>query len=66
MKSDMGKDVTKCLTYQQIKEKHQRLLGFLQPMSLLEYKWEHASMDFIVRFPRVQSGVNTLWVIVNR
>ena len=37
----------KCLIYQQIKVEHQRLSGLLQPLSILERKWEHISMDFV-------------------
>ena len=48
MKREIAQFVKKkCLIYQQIKVEHQRLSGLLQPLSILERKWEHISMDFV-------------------
>ena len=32
--------VARCLTYQQVKSKHQRPGGMLQPLDIPEWKWE--------------------------
>ena len=39
MKRDIAQFVTQCLVCQQVKAKHQRPAGFLQPLSIPEWKW---------------------------
>jgi transposase InsO family protein len=38
----------------------------LQPLQVLEWKWEEIAMDFIVGLPRTQLGYDSIWVIVDR
>jgi transposase InsO family protein len=38
----------------------------LQPLKILEWKWEEIGMDFIVGLPRTQAGYDSIWVIVNQ
>jgi hypothetical protein len=38
----------------------------LQPLSILAYKWEDISMDFIVGLPLTGHRFNSIWVIINR
>ncbi|GKB78493.1 putative reverse transcriptase domain-containing protein [Tanacetum coccineum] len=42
----------RCLTCQQVKIKHQRASGLLQPLDILTWKWEKISMDFVTGLPR--------------
>jgi hypothetical protein len=49
-----------------VKAEHQRLAGLLQPLKILEWKWEEIRMDFIVELPRTQAGCDLIWVIVDR
>ncbi|XP_035547399.1 uncharacterized protein LOC118348925 [Juglans regia] len=44
---------------------HQRLAGLLQPLQILEWKWEHIFMDFVTGLPRTLSGQDAIWVIVD-
>jgi hypothetical protein len=53
-------------TCQRVKVEHQRPAGLLQPMKILEWKWEEIGMDFIVGLPRIQAGYDLIWVIVDR
>ncbi|GJV28891.1 putative nucleotidyltransferase, ribonuclease H [Tanacetum coccineum] len=46
MKHDVARFVAKCLTCQQVKIKHQRTSGLLQPLDILTWKWEKISMHF--------------------
>ena len=41
-------------------------MGTLQPLPILEWKWEHITMDFVVGLPRTQQGHDAIWVIVDR
>jgi hypothetical protein len=49
-----------------VKAEHQRPAGLLQPLKILEWKWEEIRMDFIVGLPRTQAGYDLIWVIVDR
>jgi hypothetical protein len=66
MKRDITEYVTLCDTCQWVKAEHQRLAGLLQPLKILEWKWEEIGMDFIVGLPRTQAGYVSIWVIVDR
>jgi hypothetical protein len=65
MKREMVKYVSECDTCQRVKADHLRPTGNLQPMSILEWKWENICMDFIVGLPRTSHGYNSIWVIVD-
>jgi hypothetical protein len=49
-----------------VKVEHQRPVGLLQPLKILEWKWEEIGMDFVVRLPRTQARYDSIWVIVDR
>ncbi|RVW58539.1 Transposon Ty3-I Gag-Pol polyprotein [Vitis vinifera] len=66
MKRDIAQFVAQCLVCQQVKAEHQRPVGFLQPLSIPEWKWEHITMDFVTGLPRTLGGNNAIWVIVDR
>ena len=51
MKREIAEYVSRCLTSQQVKVEHQRPAGLLQPLQILEWKWEHIAMDFVVGLP---------------
>jgi hypothetical protein len=46
MKRDIIEYVSLCDTCQRVKAKHQRPTGLLQPLKILEWKWEETGMDF--------------------
>ena len=66
MKREIATYVSQCLTCQQVKAEHQKLLGLLQPLPVPQWKWEHISMDFVVGLPRSQQSHYAIWVIVDR
>ena len=66
MKRDIANFVSKCLVCQQLKAEHQRPSGTFQPLSFLEWKCEHITMDFVIGLPCTQVGYNAIWVIMNR
>ena len=51
MKRDVAEFMSKCFVCQQVKVEHQKPTGTLQPLLILEWKWEHIIMEFIVGFP---------------
>ena len=49
-----------------MKVEHQRPGGKLQPLSILEWKWENITMDFVSGLPKSSRGNDTVWVIIDR
>ncbi|GKE88516.1 putative reverse transcriptase domain-containing protein, partial [Tanacetum coccineum] len=66
MKRDIAIYVSKCLTCSKVKVEHQRPSGLLQQPEIPEWKWDKITMDFITKLPRMKSGHDTIWVIVDR
>ena len=66
MKRHVGDFVRRCLTCQQVKAEHQKPTGLLQPLEVVELKWEHVTMDFVIRLPRTPQSRDAVWVIVDR
>ena len=66
MKKHVGGFVRHGLTCQQVKAEHQRPTGLLQPLELVEWKWEHITMDFVTHLPQTSRGHDAVWVIVDR
>ncbi|KAA0032714.1 DNA/RNA polymerases superfamily protein [Cucumis melo var. makuwa] len=66
MKQEIAEYVDRCLICQQVKPVRQRPGGFLNPLPVPEWKWEHITMDFLFGLPRTSSGHEGIWVIVDR
>jgi hypothetical protein len=49
-----------------VKAEHQRPSGLLEQPRILEWKWDHITMDFVTKLPRTPSGHDSIWVIVDR
>jgi len=66
MKKEISGYVARCDTCCRVKAIHLKPAGLLQPLSVLGWKWDEMSMDFIVGLPPTQKGYNSIWVIVDR
>ncbi|KAJ9544430.1 LOW QUALITY PROTEIN: hypothetical protein OSB04_024137 [Centaurea solstitialis] len=66
MKRDVARYVEKCLTCLRVKADRQRPHGKLQPLDISIWKWEHITMDLIMKFYRTSRGFDAIWVIVDR
>jgi hypothetical protein len=65
MKRVIAKYVALCENCQRVKAERQRPTGLLQPLKIPQWKWEEISMDFIIGLPTMQSGYDSIWVIVD-
>ena len=54
MKKEITAYVARCDNYSRVKADHLKPAGLLQPLSVLGWKWEEISMDFIVGLPTTQ------------
>lgn len=66
MKRNVAEYLARCLECQQIKADHQHLEGLLQPLPILEWKWETISMDFIIGLPRTKKNNDSIMVVVDK
>ena len=66
MKRDVTKFVTKCLVCQRVKAEHQVPSGLMQPIRILEWKWDRITMDFVVGLPLTGRKHDSVWVVVDR
>jgi hypothetical protein len=65
MLKEIAAYVARCDTCCRVKAMHMKA-GLLQPLSILGWKWEEISMDFIVGLPPTVKNHNAIWVIVDR
>ena len=61
-----AKFVSNCLVCQHGKIEHHKPIGTLQPLPILEWKWEHIIIDFIVDLSCTQTNHDAIWVIVDQ
>jgi hypothetical protein len=55
-----------CDTYRKVKANYMKPRGLLQPLSILEWKWDDISIDFIVGLPLTAHMFDSIWVIMDR
>ncbi|GKC77480.1 putative reverse transcriptase domain-containing protein, partial [Tanacetum coccineum] len=58
--------VGKCLTYAKVKAEYQKPFGLLVQLVIPVWKWENITMDFVTQLPKMSTGQDTIWVIVDR
>jgi hypothetical protein len=66
MKREVACYVSKCDTCQKVKADYMKPGGLLQSLSVLEWKWDDVSMDFIMGLPLMAHKFDSIWVIVDR
>ena len=50
----------------QVKAKHQQPIGLLQPLQILERKWEVITMGFITRLPMTSRKHDYIKIVVDK
>ncbi|GJX62824.1 putative reverse transcriptase domain-containing protein [Tanacetum coccineum] len=66
MKAETATYVSKCLTCAKVKIEYQKPSGLLVQPEIPQWKWENITMDFVTKLPRIATGQDTIWVIVDR
>ncbi|GJU13286.1 putative reverse transcriptase domain-containing protein [Tanacetum coccineum] len=56
----------KCLTCANVKAEYQKPSGLLFQPEIPQWKWENITMDFVSKLPKMATGKDTIWVIVDR
>jgi hypothetical protein len=58
--------LSKCQDFQQVNTEHQHPTNLLQPLPVLEWKWETISLYFITGFPRTQKHNDSIMVVIGK
>jgi hypothetical protein len=66
MKREAARYVSECDTCQKVNANYMKPAVLLQPLSILEWKWNNISMDFIVGLPLTACKFDLIWVIIDR
>jgi hypothetical protein len=66
MKRETTCYVSECDTCWKVKADYMKPRGLLQALSILERKWDHRCMDFIVALPLTAHKFDSIWVIVDQ
>jgi hypothetical protein len=66
MKRETSRSVSQCDTYRKVKANYMKPGGLLQPLNILEWKWDDISMVFIVGLPLTAHKFDSIWVILDR
>jgi hypothetical protein len=66
LKKEVAKYLAQCIECQQVKEEHRHPVGLLQPLPILEWKWETISMDFITGLPTSTKQNEAIMVVVDK
>ena len=66
MKKEIAEYITRCMECQKVKVENRHLAGLLQPLTILEWKWEMVTMDFITGFPRTCKLDDSIMVVVDK
>jgi hypothetical protein len=66
MKREVADFISRCLECQKVKAENRHPSGILQPLAILEWKWEGVTMNFITKFPRKTKQHDSIMVVVDK
>ncbi|GJZ73115.1 putative reverse transcriptase domain-containing protein [Tanacetum coccineum] len=66
VKAKIATYVSKCMTCAKVKAEYQKPSGLLVQPNIPQWKWENITMDFVTKLPKMASGQDTIWVVVDR
>ena len=58
--------IAKCQECQLVKAEHQHPSGLLQPLPILEWKWEVINMDFITGLPKSKKQNDSIFLVIDK
>jgi hypothetical protein len=65
MKRETTRYVSECDTCRKVKADYVKPGWSLQPLTILDWKWDDISMDFIVGLPLTTRNFDSIWVIMD-
>jgi hypothetical protein len=58
--------ISRCMECQRVKVEHSHPVGLLEPLPILEKKWEVVTIDFLTKFPRIERQHDSIMVVVDK
>jgi hypothetical protein len=65
MKKEIIEYIARCMECQKVKAEHKHPTGLLQPLPILEWKWDVVTMDFITGLSRTSKHHDSIMVVVD-
>jgi hypothetical protein len=65
MKRETARYVLECDTFQKVKADYMKPGGLLQPLSILDWKCDDISMNFIMGLTLTARKFDSIWVIID-
>jgi hypothetical protein len=65
MKHETARYVSECDTCRKVKTNYMKPRGLLQPLSILDWKWDNISKDFNVGLSLTACKFDLIWVILD-
>ena len=62
----MANYIDRCLECQKVKTKHRHPVGLLQPLPIMEWKWEFVTMYFITKLAKTVKQHDSIMVVVDK
>ena len=66
IKKDVIDYIARCMECHRVKVEHRHMVGFFQPLSIPECKWQVIRTDFITKLPRIARKHDSIMVVVNK
>ena len=66
MKTDVVDYISRCMECQRVKARNRHPTCLLQPLPILEKKWEVVTLYFITKFPRTARQHDSIMVMVDK
>jgi hypothetical protein len=66
MKREVADFIARCLECKKVNVEHRYPTCLLQPLPILEWKWEVVTMDFITKLPRTSKKHYYIMVVVDK
>ena len=66
MKQYATEYINRCMECQKVKVEHRNPAGLLQPLPILEWKWDVVTMDFITKLPKTRTQHDAIMVVVDK
>jgi hypothetical protein len=66
MKHEAARYVSECDTCWKVKVDYMKPGGLVQLLSILEWKWDDISMDFIMGLPLMACKFDLIWLIMDQ
>jgi hypothetical protein len=66
MKKEVPNYIARCLECQRVNIDHRNPAGFLQPLPILEWKWEVFTVNFITNFPITVKQHDSMMLMVDK